>query len=411
MHHKHKTTSKIYDYSGKEAYVGNYVMADFNIGSKLSLITGVRAEKMTTTYNSYQGLLGTLPHYSSAGADSFVTDIRKNTYSLPALFLKYNALDWLTLRYARTKTLTRPNYTDILPFYNISGVNYQVEYSNPSLTPGESGNKDYVISLNNQKLGMLSFSFFTKKIEGLIFSGGNRYIKEGTADSLYGLPDYADRYQIIEYKTNNPFPVNLSGFEIDYQTRFWYLPGMLKGLVLNANYTKTKSEVKYPRTTIAYDFTTFPLSFVNTDSFYVDRLIDQPEDIINLSLGYDYKGFSGRLSMLYMGDVFISTNFWPEMRQTTDSYRRYDLSMKQKLPVNGLELYLNISNLAEAIDINRLNGFNPYDIDFEGSVLEDISSSNKNIEDRLDMLPRSSRAKSLEQHYGRTIDIGFRFSF
>ena len=33
------------------------------------------------------------------------------------------------------------------------------------------------------------------------------------------------------------------------------------------------------------------------------------------------------------------------------------------------------------------------------------------IEDKLDMLPRSSRAKSLEQHYGRTIDIGFRFSF
>jgi hypothetical protein len=27
------------------------------------------------------------------------------------------------------------------------------------------------------------------------------------------------------------------------------------------------------------------------------------------------------------------------------------------------------------------------------------------------MIPRSSRAKSLEQHYGRTIDIGFRFSF
>jgi hypothetical protein len=112
-----------------------------------------------------------------------------------------------------------------------------------------------------------------------------------------------------------------------------------------------------------------------------------------------------------MGDVFISTNFWPEMRQTTDSYRRYDLSMKQKLPVNGLELYLNISNLAEAIDINRLNGFNPNESDFDDSVLEDITSSNKNIEDKLDMLPRSSRAKSLEQHYGRTIDIGFRFSF
>jgi hypothetical protein len=263
-----------------------------------------------------------------------------------------------------------------------------------------------------KKLGLLTLSFFTKKIEGLIYSGGNRYIVRGTADSLYGLPDYADTYQIINYKTNNPFPVDLSGYEIDYQTRFWYLPGMLSGLVFNANYTKTSSEVKYPRTTIGYDFTVFPLGFTNTDSFYVDRLIDQPNDIVNLSLGYDYKGFSGRLSMLYMGDVFMSTDFWPELRQTTDSYRRYDLSMKQKLPLKGLEIYLNISNLNEAVDINRMNGYNPRDPEFDDSILEDLtSSSNESIENRLDLIPRSSRAKSLEQRYGRTIDLGFRYNF
>ena len=55
---------------------------------------------------------------------------------------------------------------------------------------------------------------------------------------------------IIDYKTNNPYEVLLSGFEIDYQTRFWYLPNVLRGLVFNANYTRTNSEVKYPRTVI-----------------------------------------------------------------------------------------------------------------------------------------------------------------
>ena len=411
MHHYHKTNSKIYDYSGKEEYTGNYVMLDLNVGPKLNVISGIRTEENTTTYKSFMGLQNTLPHFTAAGSDSSATDVRSNSYTLPSLFLKYDPTEWLSLRYASTKTLTRPNYTDILPFYHIAGSARLVEYSNPSLDPGVSENKDYVISFNNKKLGLLSLSYFTKNIEGLIFSGGKRYIAEGTADSLYGLPDYAEKYQIIEYKTNNPYPVDLSGFEIDYQTRFWYLPSILNRFVLNANYTKTKSEVKYPRTTIAYDFSSFPLSYINTDSFYVDRLIDQPNDIVNVSLGYDYKGFSGRLSMLYMGDVFISTNFWPELRQTTDSYRRYDVSMKQKLPVKGLELYLNISNLTEAVDINRLNGFNPKDPSFDDSIIQDISSSNKNIEDRLDMIPRSSRAKSLEQHYGRTIDFGFRFSF
>ena len=113
-----------------------------------------------------------------------------------------------------------------------------------------------------------------------------------------------------------------------------------------------------------------------------------------------------------MSDVFNTTNFWPELRETTDAYRRYDLSMKQKLPVKGLELYLNISNLTEAIDVNRLRGFNPSDPNFDNELLEKISSPvDIGIDERLDMIPRNSRAKKLEQHYGKTIDLGFRFSF
>ena len=55
------------------------------------------------------------------------------------------------------------------------------------------------------------------------------------------------------YTFNNPFPVSLKGMEFDWQTRFWYLPGPLRGLVLNANYTVTESEVQYPRTILEYD--------------------------------------------------------------------------------------------------------------------------------------------------------------
>ena len=249
----------------------------------------------------------------------------------------------------------------------------------------------------------------------MVYSSGKRYIVEGTADSLYGLPHYTDKKFIVDYKLNNPYAVKLEGFEIDYQTRFWYLPGMLSGLVFNANYTRSLSEVKYPRTTIDYQITwvpSFQIVTVNLDSFYVDRLIDQPNDIFNYSLGYDYKGFSARVSMLYMSDVFKTTNFWPELRQTTDSYRRYDFSMKQKLPVKGLELYLNISNITEAIDVTRLRGFNQSDPNFTQAMLEKISSPDDiTIDERLDMIPKDSRAKTLEEHYGKTIDLGFRFSF
>jgi len=415
LHKYHKTNSLIYDYDGTENYKARYAMIDFNIGSKLNVITGSRVEEIETNYNSYKGIQSTFPDFSAAGSDTINSHTRKNTHTLPALFLKYEPLDWLSLRYASTKTLTRPSYTEFLPFYNYQGNFGSVLYRNKFLEPGVSTNKDYVISMNNDKLGLLTFSYFTKEIEGLIYSSGRRYIVEGAADSLYDLPHFTEKQIIADYTSNNPYPVDLNGFEIDYQTRFWYLPGMLSGLVFNANYTRTFSEVKYPRTEIQQEFVftpSFGVITTNVDSFYVDRLIDQPDEIFNFSLGYDYKGFSGRLSMLYMSDVFTSTNFWPEMRESTDSYKRYDLSMKQKLPLEGLELYLNIANLNEAIDVTRKRGFNRYDPSFTVEMYEDLTSqSYDDIDDHLATVPVSNRAKALEQHYGSTIDFGFRFNF
>ena len=432
MHHFHKTQSLIYDYSGTEEYNGRYVMTDLNIGRKLNVVTGIRLEDNITRYTSYHGQQTTLPHYNSMGSDTVSNHTRKNSYTLPSLFLKYQPEDWLILRYASTKTLTRPNYSDIIPLYNINGAARAVEYRNPYLDPGVSENNDYVVSFNNKHLGLLSFSYFSKKIEGLIFSSGQRYI---TDPSLYGLPGFTEKYRINDYKANNPYVVNLDGFEIDYQTRFWYLPKLLRGLVFNANYTRTNSEVKYPRTVIETKVIfdpSFQVVTLNLDSLYIDRLLDQPRDIINLSLGYDYKGFSGRLSMNYISNVFSTTNFWPGLREDTDAYRRYDLSMKQKLPIKGLELYLNISNLTEAVDITRLRGFNPYDPDFDDSIYDEILDPslfsyfdpdggddgngarvglNPDIAELLGRVPRDQRAKSQEQHYGQTIDIGFRFAF
>ena len=112
--------------------------------------------------------------------------------------------------------------------------------------------------------------------------------------------------------------------------------------------------------------------------------------------------------------------------------------MKQKLPVKGLELYLNISNLTEAVDIRRLRGYNPFDPNFDSSILFETNpesgeitwgildpalystldpetgervSLNPNISELLRRVPRDQRAKSSEEHYGMTIDLGFRFSF
>ena len=268
---------------------------------------------------------------------------------MPSLFLRYKPVSWLNIRFAKTNTLTRPNYADILPLQYISTGNQSIEYRNTAMEPGKSENLDFSIAFNQKHLAFLVLDDLRKTLAGLFTLVD---VDTLMTQQKYGLTDNLEGYMINDYKTNNPYTVKLRGWEFDYQTRFWYLPGPFSGLVLNANYTVTESEVKYPRTEIYYEIDFGPplvAQTMNIDSFYVDRLIDQPNEIFNLSIGYDYKGFSGRLSVLSKSDIFMQTNFWRELRQTTDDYTRWDLSVKQILPVKGLEIFLNINNITEAV--------------------------------------------------------------
>ena len=133
---------------------------------------------------------------------------------------------------------------------------------------------------------------------------------------------------------------------------------MLSGLVLNVNYTHIFSGAKYPYTiTRRGVYPTFQPSYV--DTFYTDRLLDQPDDIVNLSVGYDYQGLSAVASMIYQSNVFNGTNFWPELRSYKSSYLRWDAVIKQDLPWYNIQVYLDLNDLNGASDIYvvQANGF------------------------------------------------------
>ena len=381
LHQIHQTNSQMYDYRGEEKYSATYLMTDIDMGPKLNVIAGFRNETNLTNYFSKSSLDHALAHWI------FVFDRtnhkRDNTYFLPALFLNYKPTSWLHIKFAQTNTLTRPDYTSIIPLLRANGQGKTVDWRNKSLEPGLSKNTDFSVSFHQDKLGLLTAGYFQKEIDGLIYSSGSRLFFEEDADDI-DLASIYYKYRIMDYKLNNPNTVDLQGWELDYQTRLWYLPGVLSGLVLNANYTVASSKVQYPRTVIEgyFDWDLFVYVENNIDSTYTDKLIDQPNEIINVSIGYDYKGFSGRLSMLHNDNVLVATNFWPELRQNTDAYRRWDLSLKQSLPVEGLEMFLNASNLTEAVDVSRYRG---------------VTSKGDNLK--------------LEQYYGRTIDFGFRYAF
>lgn len=365
------STSLLNDYSGNEEYSARYVMVDFNIGSRINFITGGRYEKNITTYTSTQGYAGisSWMEYSS----NRVTHVRKNEFWLPTYMLRVRPTDWFDIRFAQTNTLSRPNYSQILPFWYITSTS--VSWKNADLKPARSLNNDLYFSVNQQYIGFLTLGVFTKRIEDLIFSVGKKLIID---PEEYGLDEDQKLKFINGVTMNNPYPVQIRGMEIDWQTRFWYLPGFWNGFVLNMNYTYIHSEAQYPRTEImtTYFFEpSFRAEMTNVDTFYTDRIIDQPNNIANIAIGYDRKGFSARLSMLHISEVFQRTDFWKELRQSTDGYTRWDLSVKQDLPWYGLQIYGNVNNITGSVDRN---------------------------------LVRGKGFPSSEQHYGRTADIGLR---
>ena len=210
----------------------------------------------------------------------------------------------------------------------------------------------------------------------MIFWTGMKVI---TDTAFFELPTIMNR-QRAAWATNNENDAINYGFEFEWQSNFWYLPGLLKGLVMNVNYTRNKSEAKYLRTRIRLqvDPKTYKTTLINEDTTYTSPMISQPDHLLNLTLGHDYKGFSIRWAMRYKSHIFKSANWYEALRGYSADFYRYDLAIRQKLPVAGLEFFLNINNLTNEVEKDIINhmAFTSYD-----------------------------------EHYGRNANMGLRYQF
>ena len=89
---------------------------------------------------------------------------------------------------------------------------------------------------------------------------------------------------------------------------------------------------------------TIPRFFTN-DTVRTARLLNQGDHILNIALGIDYKGFSGRLSFNLQSDVISSAALRNEEDQYTGNVYKWDITLRQKLPVPGLSVAFNGVNI------------------------------------------------------------------
>ncbi len=335
--------SKINNYSGDEMRSAGYAMLTINIGDQLTLLPGARYQNLTANYTGVRGDM-TVP----GGNFSDTTVTETHGYLLPMVHLIYKPLDWLQVHFAYTNTLNYPDYSAVTPRYMIT--NGSVVVNNTNLKPATSQNFDLVVSAYSNTLGLFTLDGFNKNISNLVF------YSQTWVTSLSGypqLPQKQGNLWVLSTYVNSPYTVNLYGLESDWQTHFWYLPGPLSGLILSVNYTHIFSQAHYPKSiyNVAYDVDGNAVVQI-VDTSYTDRLLNQPNDIVNLSMGYDYKGFSVRASMLYQDNVFKQPSFWMQERVLSAKFTRWDVSVKQDLPWSGLQVYLNLNNLTSANDVS-----------------------------------------------------------
>jgi hypothetical protein len=115
----------------------------------------------------------------------------------------------------------------------------------------------------------------------------------------------------------------------------------------------------------------FREKYITTDTIRTARLINQGDDILNIALGIDYKGFSARLSFNMQGNVITSVGQRPEEDTFTGNIYKWDFTIKQQLPVEGLSISLSGINIFH----NPVKNYRKFRRTVDGPIIDNEAST------------------------------------
>ena len=351
----HRAGSAQNDFNGAEIFAAGYLMGSFSIGPRLSLIAGGRYEHYNMNYHATMFYV-THPVDGNGNLIDTLNSVDRNDDNFfPNAQLRYKFTDWADIRLAYSKAISRPDYQAILPstFYN---ERILTSAGNPKLKPAISTNYDAYISFYNNEIGLFTVGGFYKEMKDIFFQtiiyyGNLAYYNATFPDSAFWISQGIrppGRSEKITTYLNNPNPAHIKGLEFEWQTNFWYLPQPLNSLVLSINYTRIWSKMDYQQLRtqpVRSPITGQIIDYITTDTIRTARLLNQGDHILNIALGIDYKGFSGRISFNFQGNVITTVGARPEEDQFTGNIYKWDFTLKQNLPLEGLSIQLSGINI------------------------------------------------------------------
>lgn len=271
-----RNTTDTYYYDATENITAGYLMNRIQF-SKWMLLTGLRIEHTAVDYK------GNIVEEDDNGAwVSTQPNQKKTSYTkfLPNIQAKYDINKSTDVRGGLTFGYSRPNFIDLVPGRLISILAMTVTDGNPELKPAFSTNADLMIEKYLSNLGILSAGVFYKNIDK--FQYNSVTILDGSEFQNANLYTGYQWFRVLNGNTAKVY-----GLELNAQANLTFLPGILKGFSILANYTYSHSSADA--------------------QFRKDlRLPGQATHSANGSLAFNYKGFTIQGNVNYNGSYTVS---------------------------------------------------------------------------------------------------------
>lgn len=322
-----------------------YVSADFNY--ELGGITwrgnaGLRAADTKATASAL---------VNAGGVLTPVTFDKTYRDYLPSFNLTAQLPQNVFVRFSASKTLSRPEYVDLAPSASVNTNAQTVSIGNPQLDPIRAKTYDLQAEWYFAKNSLLSLGVFHKKIETYIQRISERvpYNTLGLPDTLLtgggtcsitggtpACPTLPSSVVTVSRAANTPGGP-LTGYEINLQAPFSFLPGVWSNFGLLANITHVKSTINYITRTAT---PTLPQLSMNAN------LVGMSPDARNLTLYYEDSQFSARVSAAYrskylfnvLGDVNGHDVTFVNASTNIDFSASYNVTPKLKVTFEAANL-------------------------------------------------------------------------
>ena len=300
----------------------------------------------------------------------------KDEHWLPSFNIKWNLNREMLIRGAFSKGLSRPNVQDLraaqeyvvtinrLNFPQITDRNdplFGIDRGAQNITPGEirvSGGNPFLkpttadsFDLSYEwyfKGGYLSVAGFYKDLRNIINNGSLPLgVLGGGGDQQVGSVTLDGRQVPIIYNgAVNQAKAKVKGIEIGYQQFFDFLPGPLKHLGFQGNYTFIDAKTTPPQNGVDSDGDGVPDDVTTVFRWGVDDLLGQSKHIANAVAIYQDKVVEARLAYNWRSEYLTTYRDYVTGNPIYNSAAGF-LDASLKFNIGNLQLRGSIANILD----------------------------------------------------------------